>query len=147
MSQWAETELAESQMHDARHTKRLTQLLGRLSEQEVSNIPRACHGWAETVAAYRFLDNPQVGLPEILSGHQYSTLERLQEQAVALLVQDTTFLKYGKLQPKLGVGTVQEKVREEYLVHPTVGLTPDRAVLFPAAVGAEAICAGLLASL
>ena len=31
MSQWVETELAESQMQDARHTKRLAQLLERLS--------------------------------------------------------------------------------------------------------------------
>ena len=102
MSQWVETELAESQLHDARHTKRLAQLLERLSEQAVSSIPRACHGWAETVAAYRFLDNPQVGLAEILSGHQQATLERLKAQPVALLVQDTTFLNYGTLHPKPG---------------------------------------------
>ena len=74
MSPWIETELAESQMHDVRHAKRLAHLLERLSEQAASSIPRACHGWAETVAAYRFLDNPQVGLKEILSGHQYATV-------------------------------------------------------------------------
>jgi hypothetical protein len=51
MSQWVETELAESQMRDERHRKRLTQLLGRLSAQTESSIPGACHGWAETVAA------------------------------------------------------------------------------------------------
>lgn len=53
MSDWVEAELAECQMHDVRHTKRRGRLLGRLSEQPVGSIPTACHGWAETVAAYQ----------------------------------------------------------------------------------------------
>lgn len=129
MSQWIDTELAENQMHDRRHAKRLAHLLERLSEQAVSSIPRACHGWAETAAAYRFLDNPRVGLKEILSGHQHATLERLQAQEVVLLVQDTTFLNYGTLRPKKGVGTVKERTREEYLLHLTVAFTPERVNL------------------
>ena len=129
MGQWIETELAESQMQDERHKKRLAQLLGRLSAQSTSSIPQACQGWAETVAAYRFLANPQVGLPEILSGHQHAPLERVAAEAVVLLVQDTTFLNYGTLQSKQGVGTVQVKSREEYLLHPTVAFTPERVNL------------------
>jgi IS4 transposase len=129
MSEWIETELAESQMHDRRHAKRLAHLLERLSEQAVSSIPRACHGWAETMAAYRFLDNARVGLKEILAGHQHATLERLQAQEVVLLVQDTTFLNYGTLRPKKGVGTVKERTREEYLLHLTVAFTPERVNL------------------
>jgi IS4 transposase len=129
MNEWIETELAENQMHDLRHTKRLAHLLERLSEQAVSSIPRACHGWAETLAAYRFLDNPRVGLKEILAGHQHATLERLQAQEVVLLVQDTTFLNYGTLRPKTGVGTVKERIREEYLLHLTVAFTPERVNL------------------
>jgi IS4 transposase len=129
MNEWIETELAENQMHDLRHTKRLAYLLERLSEQAVSSIPQACHGWAETLAAYRFLDNPRVGLTEILSGHQHATLERLQAQEVVLLVQDTTFLNYGTLQAKTGVGTVKERRRKEYLLHLTVAFTPQRVNL------------------
>src|SRR5262249_15899840 len=113
MNEWIETELAENQMNDRRHTKRLAHLLERLSEQAVSSIPRACHGWAETIAAYRFLDNPRVGLTEILAGHQHATLERLQAQEVVLLVQDTTFLNYGRLRPKPSGGPVNASGREE----------------------------------
>ncbi|HEV8718018.1 MAG TPA: hypothetical protein VGX03_35030 [Candidatus Binatia bacterium] len=43
-----------------------------------------------------------------------------------MLVQDTSFLNYGTLQPKAGVGTVQEKVRNEYLLHATVAFTRER---------------------
>jgi Transposase DNA-binding len=129
MSDWIETELAECQMHDARHTKRLARLLGRLSERPVGRIPTACHGWAETIAAYRVLNNPDIGVQEILSGHIHATLERIRTQEVVLLVQDTTFLNYGTTQPKAGMGTVKIKTREEYLLHPTVAFTPERVNL------------------
>jgi hypothetical protein len=113
-------------MHDARHAKRLATLLTRLGEQPSRSIPSACQGWAETVAAYRFLDNPSVGFAEILSGHKQATLERIGRQEVALLVQDTSFLNYGILQAKEGVGTVQERTCDEYLLHVTVAFTPER---------------------
>jgi len=129
MSNWIKAELAECQMHDARHTKRLARLLDRLSARPVSSIPTACHGWAETVAAYRFLDNSDIGVQEILSGHTHATLERIRTQEVVLLVPDTTFLNYGTTQPKAGMGTVKIKTREEYLLHPTVAFTPERVNL------------------
>jgi hypothetical protein len=111
MSNWVETELGACQFHDARHAKRLAQLLARLSEKPVPSIPSACHGWAETIAAYRFLDNPAIGEQEILSGHQHATLERIRAQEVVLLVQDTTFLNYGTTRQKPGMGTVKVKSR------------------------------------
>jgi hypothetical protein len=43
-----------------------------------------------------------------------------------VLVQDTSFLNYGTLQPKAGMGTVKERVRDEYLLHTTVAFTPER---------------------
>jgi hypothetical protein len=126
MGDWVETEMGACQLHDARHAKRLAQLLGRLSEKPVHSIPSACHGWTETVAAYRFLDNPAIGEQQILSGHQHATLERMRAQEVVLLVQDTTFLNYGTTQPKKGMGTVKVKAREEHLLHLTVAFTPER---------------------
>jgi Transposase DNA-binding len=129
MSDWIETELAEGQMHDVRHTKRLARLLDRLRTRPISSIPAACHGWAETVVAYRFLDTPAIGIQDILSGHTHATLERIRAQEVVLLVQDTTCLDYGTTHPKGGMGTVKIKVHEEYLLHPTVALTPERVNL------------------
>src|SRR5262245_57245051 len=82
MSDWIEAELAERQMHDARHTKRLARLLSRLSARPVSSIPTACHGWAETLAASRFLNTPDMSAQEMLSGHTHATLERIRTQAV-----------------------------------------------------------------
>jgi hypothetical protein len=80
MSTWVDEEMIESQMHDARHAKRLATLLTRLGEQPIRSIPSSCRGWAETMAAYRFLENPSVGLDEILSGHKQATLERIRRR-------------------------------------------------------------------
>jgi hypothetical protein len=129
MNDWIEAELSACQMHDVRHTQRLARLLGRLSERPVGSMPTACHGWAETVAAYRLLHNPDVGIQEILSGHAHATLERIRAQEAVLLVQDTTFLNYGTTHPKGGMGTVKIKTREEYLLHATVAFTPERVNL------------------
>jgi hypothetical protein len=102
MSDWIAAELTECQMHNARHTKRVARPLGRLSERPVGSIPTACHGWAETMAAYRFLNNPDMGVQEMLSGHTHAALERIRTHEVVLLGQDTTFLNYGTTQPKVG---------------------------------------------
>ena len=115
MSEGIEAELAESQRHDKRQVKRLAHLLEGLSEQAVSSIPRACQGWAETIAAYRFLENPVVSGNAILSGPQHARQERLQAQEVVLLVQAPTCLNYGTLRPKHGMGIGKDKLREEYL--------------------------------
>jgi hypothetical protein len=126
MSDWVEAALAECQMHDVRHTKRLARLLDRLSAQPVGSSPTACHGWAETVAADRFLNNPDVGIQEILSCHAHATLERIRAQEAVLRVQDTTFLNYGTTHPKAGLGTVKIKTRAAYLLHATGAFTPER---------------------
>jgi hypothetical protein len=81
------------------------------------------------VAAYRFLNNSDIGVQEILSGHTHATLARIRTQEVVLLVQDTTLLNYGTTQPKAGMGTVKIKTREEYLLHLTVAFTPERVNL------------------
>jgi hypothetical protein len=86
-------------------------------------MPRAGHGWAEPVAAYRLLDNPAMGEPAMRSGHQHATLERIRTQDGVLWVQDTTLRDDGTTRPKQGRGTVQGKVREEHRLHPTAALT------------------------
>jgi hypothetical protein len=78
------------------------------------------------VAASRVLNNPDLGVQELLSGHIHATLERIRTQEVVWLVQDTTFLHDGTTQPQAGMGPVKINTREEYRLHPTVVFTPER---------------------
>ena len=52
---WIENEVVGCQFQDARHGKRLRQLLERLLGRVGSTTPWACQDWANTKAAYRFL--------------------------------------------------------------------------------------------
>jgi hypothetical protein len=89
-------------------------------------MPSACQGWAETVAADRFLNNPDLGVQEMLSGHTHPTLERIRTQEVVWLGPDTTFLNDGTTRPQAGMGPGKINTREAYLLHPTVAFTPER---------------------
>jgi hypothetical protein len=129
MEGWAEHEVAGCHMADARLKKRLGEVLTRLAEQPDRSIPAACQSWAETQAAYRFLDNAHVTAEDILEGHGRATLERIRVEPVVLIVQDTTFLEYLKDRHPKGVGTLREQRRTEYLLHPSVAFTPQRVNL------------------
>ncbi|WP_232072599.1 transposase DNA-binding-containing protein [Paraburkholderia pallida] len=51
-------------------------LLERLWKGLGQTIPLACQDWANTKAAYRFLDNERVNEQDILSGHSQATAQR-----------------------------------------------------------------------
>jgi hypothetical protein len=66
----------------------------RLGQKPGASIPSACRNWAETVAAYRFLRNDEVGWEDILSAHARASMAWIREHAVVLCLQDTTELDY-----------------------------------------------------
>ena len=126
MSDWVEREIAASSMEDVRHKNRLKKVLQSLSDKPTQSIPAACQQWSDTLGVYRFLENPRVDHERILSGHKSAAVERIRAQDVVLLVQDTTFLEYGVTQGKPGFGTLKVTEHDQYLLHPTVALTPER---------------------
>lgn len=92
---WLDTELQGSQFKDLRLGKRLRQLMGNLWSGVGMSIPLACQDWANTKAAYRFLDNENVSEMEILEGHFQSTAERFAAtKGLVLVLQDTTEFSY-----------------------------------------------------
>jgi len=125
MMSWVSQELQAGNMPDKRLEKRLTKILTALSKNGEESIPAVCQGWNETKSAYRFFDNPRIGLDEILSGHKAATLERISQQKMVLLAQDTTFLSYTS-EEATGLGTLKYTQSENYLLHPTVAFTPSR---------------------
>jgi hypothetical protein len=99
-------------------------MVERLGAKPTESIPAACHSWGETQATYRFLRNERVEAPQILAGHGEATLERMAEEPVVLIVQDTTFREYLKDGVGQGVGTLGEPIRDEHLRHPSGAFTP-----------------------
>jgi hypothetical protein len=88
---WVDRELADCDFKDERLGKRLRSLLGRLATNPGESIPLVCQDWANTKAAYRFLDNHRVSESEILAGHFRATRDRAAATGSPILVlHDTT---------------------------------------------------------
>ncbi len=83
---WAQAELHDLELGDARRTQRLIKLVDDLSAQPTGSIPLACGGWPETKAAYRLLDNPAVEWREILEVHTARTVARMAGQPAGRVV-------------------------------------------------------------
>jgi len=65
--------------------------VGQVSSSPGGSIPLVCEDWANTKAAYRFLDNDRVSEAEILAGHFEATRERFTASDGPILVlHDTT---------------------------------------------------------
>src|SRR5207253_3555452 len=129
MLNWAQEEMQTANLGDERLNARLASFLGRLADRPGDSIPAACRGLAETMAAYRFLDNEKVTFDKVLQPHQDATLQRMHSCPVVLLAQDTTEMdKWVNLGPK-GLGTLKSQQKFSRHLHPTVAFTPERICL------------------
>jgi hypothetical protein len=92
---WVDHEISGCEFADERIGKRFRSLLEQLSSSPGDSIPLVCQDWANTKAAYRFLDNGRVNEAEILQGHFNATRDRASAQAGPILVMhDTTEFTY-----------------------------------------------------
>jgi hypothetical protein len=92
---WLDKELADCDFKDERLGKRFRSLLEQLSSSPGDSIPLVCQDWANTKAAYRFLDNDRVSEAEILAGHFHATRDRAAAADGPILVlHDTTEFTY-----------------------------------------------------
>jgi len=91
MDGWVEEELAGCSFGDERLGRRFAILMEQLSHGLGQTLPLACGDWANTKAAYRFLDNDRVNEQAILAGHFQATQSRFATVAGPILVlHDTT---------------------------------------------------------
>jgi hypothetical protein len=69
-------------------------LLKRLAAKSSQSIPGACDGWAETMAAYRFVGNEEVTWVDMMQPHWDRTAARMQQHAVVRCIECTTELDF-----------------------------------------------------
>lgn len=123
---WVMDELKTVDLHDKRLNRRLGEVLSQLSVRPTASIPAACGGLAEMTAAYRLFDNPKATFEGILQGHIEATRQRVAQQAVVLLVQDTTELDWTRPGPQVeGAGPLDGDTRRGAFLHPLHAFTPD----------------------
>lgn len=128
MQSWITNETRTADFGDERLDRRFAVVLDCLSNKPSLSIPAACGGLAETTAAYRFFDNEQVDAAKVLKPHQDATLERIREQKVVLVAQDTTEVDLTRLEEKVG-GPLNDEARWGLFDHTQLVLTPERVPL------------------
>ncbi len=117
------------ELGDVRRTRRLIKLVENLSARPTGSIPVASGGWAETKAAYRLLDTEALDWREMLEVHTERTRERLQDQPVALCLQDTTELDFTTQPGMAGLGRLSDEAQHGMYLHPTWVVTPEGVAL------------------
>ncbi len=115
---------------NVRLKNRLKKLLGSMSRKPSLKFPAGCNGCAETKAAYRFLDHEHVTFSSISAPHRDATIERIREQPVVLIPQDTTELDVTRPhEVVVGSGPLNDSARVGFYDHASLALTPEHLVL------------------
>lgn len=123
-SDWAIEEFGNSELGDARLTKRLIALARRMGKSPHCSFPQALSS-SELKAAYRFFDNESVDTDGILTAHIGQTLSRMHKVPLILAVQDTTEYNLNHLQATEGLGYCSHKQVRGFFMHSMLALTPE----------------------
>ena len=134
MSQEIGLELAGVNFRDKRLDERSRNLLAGLAVDPAASVNASFSTWNETIAAYRFFDNPKVTPDRILKPHYDATKDRMAGQSVVLVVQDTTELDFS-LHPQSDARCLNKATRFGLYDHTHLALTPEGLPL--GVVGAE----------
>ena len=126
-SDWAEEEFGRAELGDVRLNKRLISLARDFYAQPLANIPQACGSRAKTKAAYRFFDNEQTTMEQILKSHYEATAKRIEKHPLVLAVQDTTSLNYSAHPATENIGPIGSSPDGAIglLVHDTMAFSVD----------------------
>lgn len=126
LARWVVEESCDVNLQDKRLNSRMTEVLAQLGGSPNKSIPSACLTWSETLAAYRFFDNPKVTFERILEPHIAATYRRIRKQSVVILSQDTTEIELTRPQRKVvGAGPLDSGSRWGAFLHPMLACTPE----------------------
>lgn len=126
---WAEEELGEAGLGDARLDARLVAIAATFMGAPEGSIPRSSGKWSAAKAAYRFFSNKKVDPETIYSRHRASVIERCKEEKVVLAVGDTTYLDYTSHLETDGIGPLGDLIHNGLVMQPTLAVTPERVAL------------------
>ena len=117
---WASKTFAAAELGDQRQTDRLVQMAAALAEEPAASRPTAMRSVSETIAAYRFLNTPDISHEQIMQPHWEQTRQIGAEQAWVLLIADTTEINLTSHASTSGVGPIGHPLPGRGFYVPTV---------------------------
>jgi hypothetical protein len=122
-----ETEVSHCDFGDQRLNARVVEVTTKLGQHPTLSIPAALATDDALEAGYRFFDNEKVTPDGILRTHYVRTLERILQERVCLLVQDTSELELTRpTQQVRGAGPLSANSQWGAYLHPLIAFTPQR---------------------
>jgi hypothetical protein len=128
LSDFIDSEFADLDLGDKRRSARLRTLLRCMLDSPMKTIASACRGWAETIGAYRLLNNERVDSKAILAPHREATIQRARQHDCVAVAQDTTELDYTRKKSLQGSGPLSQE-RRGFYAHTQFVVSRDRLPL------------------
>jgi hypothetical protein len=125
VDQWAKDIHAHSRLPDARLQRRLVNITKTLACFPTDSLPHACADWAETKAAYRFIENDRLAPEDLHDGLPKSTALRCAGLKAVFSVQDTTDIVFPAACHAEGLGRINSSPSRGALLHSAVGMSSD----------------------
>jgi hypothetical protein len=122
---WVGVEMQTLDLGDTRRERRVGQMIKQLFANPGASVPKACGSAAETKAAYRALGSEEVLAAEIRRAHAQATVQRAQEHAHVLVLQDTSSAAFSTRPGIEGLGPLEKKGLRGLFLHTGLLVTPE----------------------
>lgn len=104
-------------LNDPRRDRRLLEVAAALAKDPQRSICAATGGWAETIGAYRLLNNEKVTPAALLAPHQAAVTRRCEGFACVVVAQDTTEMDFTVMKSTTGLGPLNDEKRRGFYLH------------------------------
>ena len=126
---WATAILGTAEFSDARLAQRAVAFLSQKAAAPGDGIARGARTPAAAKGCYRFLENARVKATSIWEAVHTHTAKGLNGAERVVVAHDTTTLMFPGLKETTGLGTVDRPQEEALLMHSSLAICPDGAVL------------------
>jgi hypothetical protein len=123
---WAVETFGTAELGDLRRTDRLVKMATAIAGNPSASLPESMRDWAETLAAYRFLDNEAVTHEQIMLPHWMTTRQEAMQRSRVLMAADTTDVNLSSHETAEGLGPIGRGNKAQgFFVHTVLAMDAD----------------------
>ena len=123
---WAVETFGTAELGDLRRTDRLVKMATVIAETPSASLPESMRNWADTLAAYRFLDNANISHEQIMLPHWMQTREEAMKHSRVLLAADTTDVNLSSHETAEGLGPIGRGNKAQgFFLHTVLAMDAD----------------------
>jgi len=126
VDKWAVENFGTAELGDLRRTDRLVKMATAIAENPSASLPESMRNWGDTLAAYRFLDHPDIKHEQIMLPHWMNTRQEAMQRSRVLLAADTTNINLSSHETVEGLGPIgRGSSAQGFFVHTVLAMDAD----------------------